>query len=175
MYGGQSAFFWYVARHESYYELNWATSKCMCWNPGFQNLIAAVLCLVAQSYPTLCDHKDCSSPGSSVHGILQARILESVAMPSSKESSQPRNWIQVSHTAGGFFTSWTTREAPQYFMLWPYLKIWSLKMLRWVPIGEECPPKPIWQGPYIKVKSRRRHMKGKQNVKMKAMMEVMDL
>ena len=42
-----------------------------------------------QSCPTLCDPMDCSPPGSSVHGILQARILEWVAMPSSRESSNP--------------------------------------------------------------------------------------
>ena len=41
----------------------------------------------AQSYPTLCNHMDCSPPGFSVHGILQARILEWVATPSSRESS----------------------------------------------------------------------------------------
>ena len=55
---------------------------------------------------------DCSPPGSSVHGILQARILEWVAMPSSRGSSQPRGWTQVSHVAGRFFTTWATREAP---------------------------------------------------------------
>ena len=44
-----------------------------------------------QSCPTLCDQMDCSPPGSSVHGILQARILEWVAMPSSSGSSQPRD------------------------------------------------------------------------------------
>ena len=49
---------------------------------------------------------DCSPPGSSVHGILQARILEWVAMPSSMGSSQPRDQTQVSLIAGGFFTIW---------------------------------------------------------------------
>ena len=44
-------------------------------------------------------------------GILQARILEWVAMPSSKGSSQPRDWTQVSHIAGRFFTVWTTKES----------------------------------------------------------------
>ena len=44
-------------------------------------------------------------------GILQARILEWVAMPSSRGSSQPRDQTQVSHIAGGFFTVWATREA----------------------------------------------------------------
>ena len=43
-------------------------------------------------------------------GILQARILEWVAMPFSKGSSQPRAWTQVSHTAAGFFPVWTMRE-----------------------------------------------------------------
>ena len=47
--------------------------------------------LVAKSCPTVCDPMDCSPPGSSVHGILQAGILESVAMPSSGGSSQPRD------------------------------------------------------------------------------------
>ena len=50
-----------------------------------------VLCLVTQSCLTPCDPVDCSPPGSSVHGILQARILQWVAMPSSRESSQPRD------------------------------------------------------------------------------------
>ena len=53
---------------------------------------------------------DCSPPGSSVHGILQARILQWVAMPSSRWSSQPRGWIQVSCIPGRFFTIWAKRE-----------------------------------------------------------------
>ena len=55
----------------------------------------------------LCDPVDYT-----VHGILQARILEWVAVPFSRGSSQPRNRAQVSCIAGGFFTSWATREAP---------------------------------------------------------------
>ena len=51
-------------------------------------------------------------PSSSVHGVLQARILEWVAMPFSRGSSQPRDQTQVSCTADRFFTSWATREAP---------------------------------------------------------------
>ena len=46
-----------------------------------------------------------------VQGILQARILDWVAIPCSRESSQPRVQTQVSHIAGGFFISWATREA----------------------------------------------------------------
>ena len=66
--------------------------------------------LVTQSCPTLCDPMDCSMPGSSVHGILQA-ILEWVAIPFSRGSSWLRNWIQVSCIAGRLFTVWATREA----------------------------------------------------------------
>ena len=53
-------------------------------------LIGSVLVLVAQSRPGLCDPMVCSPPGSSFHGIVQARILEWVAMPSSRGSSRPR-------------------------------------------------------------------------------------
>ena len=55
---------------------------------------------------------DWSLPGSSVHGILQERILEWVAIPFSRGSSQSRDQSLVSCTAGIFFTVWVTREAP---------------------------------------------------------------
>ena len=60
------------------------------------------------SYMTLCDPLVCSPPASSVHGVSQARILEWVAMPSSRGSSQPRDWTYVSCfscIAGRFFTA----------------------------------------------------------------------
>ena len=60
--------------------------------------------LVSQSCPTLCSSMYHSPPGSSVHRILQARILEWVAIRFSKGSSQPRDRIWVSHIAGRFFT-----------------------------------------------------------------------
>jgi len=66
--------------------------------------------LVAKLCPTLVTPMDCSLPGSFVHGILQARILEWVAISFSRGSSQPRNQTQISHTAGRFFTDWATRE-----------------------------------------------------------------
>ena len=50
-----------------------------------------------QSCPTLCDSMDCSPPGSSIHGILQARIPEWVAIPSSRGSSRSKDWIHVSY------------------------------------------------------------------------------
>ena len=65
---------------------------------------------LAQSCLTLCDPMD-----STVHGILQARVLEWVGVPFSRGSSQPRDWIQVSRIAGGFFTSRDTREAREYW------------------------------------------------------------
>ena len=59
---------------------------------------------------TLCDPIDYI-----VYGILQARILECVAFPFCRGSSQPRDWIQVSCIADGFFTSWATREVQEYW------------------------------------------------------------
>ena len=68
-----------------------------------------VCVLVTQLCPTLCDPMDCSPPGSSVHGTLQARILEWVAMPFSRGSSRPRDRTWISYIAGKFFTIWATR------------------------------------------------------------------
>ena len=89
-------------------------------------LIFSVLCLfslglekvkvseVAQSCLTLCDPVDCSLPGSSVHGIFQARILEWVAISFSRGSSWPRDQTWDSRIAGRRFTLWTTREAQSF-------------------------------------------------------------
>ena len=57
----------------------------------------------------------CNSMDYTVHGIFQARILEWIAFPFSRGSSQPKDWTQVSHIAGGFFTSWATRETQEYW------------------------------------------------------------
>ena len=72
-------------------------------------MLVKVKVKVAQSCPTLCDHMDL------VHRILQARILEWVAFPFFRGSPQPRDQTQVSRIAGGFFTSWATREAQEYW------------------------------------------------------------
>ena len=58
-----------------------------------------------QSFPTLGNCMDCSLPGSSIHGIFLARILEWVAIPFSRGSSWPRDWTHVSCIAGRFFTT----------------------------------------------------------------------
>ena len=62
----------------------------------------SLTCVYAQSLqscPTLCDPMDCSPLGSSVHGILQTRVLKWVAMPSSRGSSQPRDWTCSFHVS----------------------------------------------------------------------------
>ena len=65
---------------------------------------------VAQSCLTLCDPMDCSLPGSSVHGIFQASVLEWGAISFSRGSSPPRDWTWVSCIIGRCFTIWATRE-----------------------------------------------------------------
>ena len=74
---------------------------------------------VAQSYPTLCDPMDCSLPGSSVHGIFQARKLEWVAISFSRGSSQPRYWTQVSCIVGRCFYHLSHQGSPPSWS--PYL------------------------------------------------------
>ena len=65
--------------------------------------------MLGKSHVRFCDPMDCSLPGSSVYGILQARTVEWVAISFSRVSSLPRNWTQVSCMAGRFFTNWATR------------------------------------------------------------------
>ena len=77
---------------------------------------SSCVCVRASSYLILYDSMDCSPPGSSIHGIFQATILERVSISYSRGSSQPRdrNCIScVSCIVGGFFTTWAIREAPQ--------------------------------------------------------------
>ena len=79
---------------------HWLTRTCDAFR---------VVVLVAQLCPTLCDPIDCSPPASSVHGTLQAGILEWVAIPFSRGPSPLRDRTQISCTAGRFFTVWATR------------------------------------------------------------------
>ena len=92
-----------------------------------------------QLCPTFCDLMDCSPPSFSVHGILQARILEWVVMPFSRGSSQPRDQTCVFHVSG--IWGWvgtslvaqtvkrlpTIRETQVWSLGNPYLKIWFLQ------------------------------------------------
>ena len=80
---------------------------------------------VARHESTPSDLPTLSNCGlSSVHGILQATILEWVAMPSSRRSSRPRGWAHISRSAGGFFTHWAHLEGPVYYyftvIIFPY-------------------------------------------------------
>ena len=79
---------------------------------------------------------DCSLPGSSVHGILQARVLEWVAIPFSRVSSHPRDWTRVSHTAGRFFTIWATRER----------EVAQLCLTLWDPMAMGFSRQEYWSG-----------------------------
>ena len=73
------------------------------------------VCLLgAQLYPAFCEPRDCSQPGSSVHVILQTRILEWIAIPFSRGFSQPRDQTWVSCIASRFLTVWATIETPSH-------------------------------------------------------------
>ena len=82
-------------------------------------------------------------PGSSIHGILQARILEWVAIPFYSRSSQPRDWTQVSYTEGRFFTVWATREAQPsdllIEMVAPFLRSVNFESVRLTVLCGFCP------------------------------------
>ena len=81
--------------------INYLVLSLPLWSNSYIYYLT-VLCLVAQLRLTLCDPVDCSLPGSSVHGILHARIRVG-CMPSSRKSSRSRDRTQVSRTAGRFF------------------------------------------------------------------------
>ena len=114
---------------------------------------------VAQLCPTVCDPMDCSLPGFSVHVIFQARVLEWVAISFSRESSQPRDLSQVSHTAVRGFTVWATRKKQESSRktstsaLWTMPKPWTVGPQQTLEHSErdgntrppDLPPeKPVW-------------------------------
>ena len=129
----------------------------------------STLCCAVLSRSVMSDSLwplDCSPPGSSVRGILQARILEWIAMPYSGGSSQPRDWTQVSLIAGRFLTVRATREA-HFSTLLAYKNKWAslvaqlvknppamqetqfdswVQKIRW---RREWPPTPVfWLGEF---------------------------
>ena len=91
----------HLCRSNRHLRLSWFN----CTLPTQHLSIGILKVKVTQSYPTLCDPMDYT-----VHGILQARIMEWVASLYSSRSSWPRNRTGVSYIAGGFLTSWATRE-----------------------------------------------------------------
>ena len=84
---------------------NSSTAKCITMRVGYACVLSHFSC------PSLFNPLNCSPLGSSVHEIPQARVLEWIAMLSSRGSFQPRDLTQVSLIAGRFFTSWATWEA----------------------------------------------------------------
>ena len=93
-------------------------------------------CEVTQSCLTLCDPMDCSPPGSFVHGILQARVLELIAITFSRGSSWPRDRTQVSCIAGRRFTIWATRESDSESIgVSVSTLILSMNIQDWFPLG----------------------------------------
>ena len=102
-------------------------------NPGIPHCRWILYQLNYQRSPTLCDPMDCNLPGSSVHRILQARILEWVAYPFSRRCSQPKNPTGFSCIVGRFFTSWATRTI-FFFNISSFFK--KLFSLYWVGITD---------------------------------------
>ena len=90
----------------------------------------ALGCSVDKSCPALCDPRDYSPPGSSVHGILQAGILEWVAISSSRGSSPPRDRTRVSWILGRRFTVWATRNN----RLVPNRELVRIRQSLWFPL-----------------------------------------
>ena len=87
---------------------------------------------------------DQSLPGSSIHGILQARILEWVAIWFSRGSSQPRDQIQVSRIAQRFFTIWNTSSVQLLSPAWHFATSWTTAHQASLSItNSRSPPKPI--------------------------------
>ena len=110
----------------------------------FPSIYLAVKVKAAWSCPTLCDPVVCT-----VHGILQARILEWVAFPFSRGSSQLRDQTQFSCTAGGFFTHWATREAPYLAVLGLLCSLWTPScsmwdLVPWLGIEPRPPVLGVW-------------------------------
>ena len=91
------------------------------------------------SHVRLCNSMNCNKPGSSVHRILKARILEWVAVPFTRGSSWPRDRTQVSRIVGRFFTAWTTREADCFQLTY------DKRLTMGFPDGSEVKNPPVMQ------------------------------
>ena len=125
-YRGLILFFhmWFSSFLNTVYWINYLLLKEYSWLPcGTLIDPLLLLYLVAQLCLTLCDPVNCSLPGSTVHGIFQARILEWIAISFCGVSSWPRDQTHgacVSCTAGEFLTCWATGEA----ISWPYVRVY---------------------------------------------------
>ena len=112
-------------------------------------MVRVVLVLSFQSCLTLCNPMDSSLPHSLVHGILQARTVEWVAMPSSRGSSRPRDRTQVSCITGGCYTAeplgTSVARVSRYIFLRGHINSYSVKHARsttcyslWCPMKALC-------------------------------------
>ena len=99
----------------------------------YERSVFYVVVLVAQSSLTLCDPMGCTPLGSSIHGILQARMLQWVLSPFSRGSPRPRDGTQASGIAGKFFTVWATWKPVFYLMYLSQLSICELG--KWTAVG----------------------------------------
>ena len=104
------AVFWVQVWHSSFYTRLPSCPSLLFSQMPYPLIIFEWVSEVAQSCPTLCNPMDCSLPGSFVHGIFQARILEWVAISFSRRSSQPRDQTQVLQIVVRLFSVWATRE-----------------------------------------------------------------
>ena len=120
---------WVQGQYLLFWGLNW-NNRCRMLHILYSMYIYCC-CLITKSCLILCDPMDCSPPGSFIYGIFQARILEWIAIPFSRGSSQPRDWTQFSCIADRFFTM----SHQRYQVL--YLHLFSQASLSpWVsPIG----------------------------------------
>ena len=106
-------------------QISFFSYRAFC-NPSIPTLdFLKVEVWISQSCPTLCNPMDCSPPGSSVHGIFQARMLEWVAISFSRGSFPPRDRTWVSHIPGRCFNLWATREARKE--LYDYITTGTIK------------------------------------------------
>ena len=135
-----SLLFWKDVLHDSTYWIFCAPFDKFCL---FLTLACILFCLFVScsvwlscsvSQVWLCHPMDCDPPGSSVHGILQARIQEWVALSFSRGSFRPRGWTHVSHIAGRLFTIWATERLllnhERHWDSWPPEKN-SIQGQRW--------------------------------------------
>ena len=100
---------------------------CCPWSSPGQNTGVGSLSLLQGVFPTQGSNSGLPHCRQILYQLSHKgspRILAWIAYPFSRESSQPKDWTQVSHTAGGFFTSWATREAQEYWSGGPSLLQW---------------------------------------------------
>ena len=143
-----------------------SSSLALCPKPAHSRCLGSacgkpIANMHAQSCTTLYHPMDCCLPGSSIHGILQARILEWLALPYSKDSSWPRDQTCISCAAGGFLTHWAiisknisllrggwesekvgapedSTFLPESICAWIWLCTHSRAVIEWLPCTRQC-------------------------------------